>query len=170
MALSISKSKNPAQRLGSSNQQLPIRQPGTPIGATPLALFLGLGCWCDRCSKCASFFQCRRQIALSCRCRRFQILGYRSKSPRWVIAFKYEAEQAVTKGLQISVQVGKTGKLTPVADLTPVRLAGTTVRRHPTSTRQRRIFRLIPQSMTTTWCSGGWTGAVDQSPRPTVQG
>lgn len=56
-------------------------------------------------------------------------LGYRSKSPRWVIAFKYEAEQAVSKILGITVQVGKTGKMTPVADLTPVRLAGTTVKR-----------------------------------------
>jgi DNA ligase (NAD+) len=56
-------------------------------------------------------------------------LGARSKSPRWVIAFKYEAEQAVTKIVGITVQVGKTGKLTPVADLTPVPLAGTTVKR-----------------------------------------
>jgi DNA ligase (NAD+) len=56
-------------------------------------------------------------------------LGTRSKSPRWVIAFKYEAEQAVTKLVGITVQVGKTGKLTPVADLTPVPLAGTTVKR-----------------------------------------
>ena len=56
-------------------------------------------------------------------------LGARSKSPRWAIAFKYEAEQAVTKILNISVQVGKTGKLTPVADLVPVRLGGTTVKR-----------------------------------------
>ncbi|WP_165231032.1 NAD-dependent DNA ligase LigA [Aquisphaera insulae] len=56
-------------------------------------------------------------------------LGYRSKSPRWTIAFKYEAEQAITKIKNITVQVGKTGKLTPVADLEPVRLAGTTVKR-----------------------------------------
>jgi DNA ligase (NAD+) len=56
-------------------------------------------------------------------------LGARSKSPRWVIAYKYEAEQAITKITHISVQVGKTGKLTPVADLTPVRLGGTTVKR-----------------------------------------
>ncbi len=56
-------------------------------------------------------------------------LGYRSKSPRWVIAYKYEAEQAATRVLNIGVQVGKTGKLTPVADLQPVLLAGTTVRR-----------------------------------------
>lgn len=56
-------------------------------------------------------------------------LGSRSKSPRWAIAFKYEAEQAITKIVGISVQVGKTGKLTPVADLAPVLLAGTTVKR-----------------------------------------
>ena len=56
-------------------------------------------------------------------------LGMRSKSPRWVIAFKYAAEQAITKLRNITVQVGKTGKLTPVADLDPVALAGTTVRR-----------------------------------------
>jgi DNA ligase (NAD+) len=56
-------------------------------------------------------------------------LGARSKSPRWVIAFKYSAEQAVTKIVGITVQVGKTGKLTPVAELVPVELAGTTVRR-----------------------------------------
>jgi DNA ligase (NAD+) len=56
-------------------------------------------------------------------------LGTRSKSPRWVIAFKYEAEQAITRILNIGVQVGKSGKLTPVADLVPVVLAGTTVKR-----------------------------------------
>jgi DNA ligase (NAD+) len=61
--------------------------------------------------------------------RQRERLGTRSKSPRWVIAFKYAAEQAVTKVLGIGVQVGKTGKLTPVADLAPVALAGTTVRR-----------------------------------------
>jgi len=55
-------------------------------------------------------------------------LGARSKSPRWLIAFKYEAEQAVTTVLGISIFVGKTGKLTPVADLLPVALAGTTVK------------------------------------------
>ena len=56
-------------------------------------------------------------------------LGNRSKSPRWLIAYKYAAEQAVTKVVEIGVQVGKTGKLTPVAELSPVLLAGTTVRR-----------------------------------------
>jgi DNA ligase (NAD+) len=56
-------------------------------------------------------------------------LGARSKSPRWTIAFKYEAEQAITRLVGITIQVGKTGKLTPVAELEPVLLAGTTVRR-----------------------------------------
>ena len=56
-------------------------------------------------------------------------LGTRSKSPRWVIAYKYAAEQAITKIKEITVQVGKTGKLTPVAELAPVTLAGTTVKR-----------------------------------------
>ncbi len=56
-------------------------------------------------------------------------LGTRSKSPRWTIAFKYAAEQAITKIRGITVQVGKTGKLTPVAELDPVVLAGTTVKR-----------------------------------------
>ena len=56
-------------------------------------------------------------------------LGLRSKSPRWAIAYKYEPDQASTKVLNITVQVGKTGKLTPVADLEAVELAGTTVKR-----------------------------------------
>ena len=54
-------------------------------------------------------------------------LGARSKAPRWCIAYKFAAEQAVTKLLDIRVQVGKLGTLTPVADLEPVQLAGTTV-------------------------------------------
>lgn len=56
-------------------------------------------------------------------------LGARTKSPRWVIAFKYEAEQAITRIESVSVQVGKTGKVTPVAELSPVTLAGTVVKR-----------------------------------------
>ncbi len=54
-------------------------------------------------------------------------LGMRSKSPRWVVAYKFAAEQALTRLNAIDVQVGKTGKLTPVARLEPVHLAGTTV-------------------------------------------
>src|SRR5262249_969575 len=53
-------------------------------------------------------------------------LGMTSKSPRWVIAFKFAAEQAMTKLVSIEVHVGKLGTLTPVANLEPVKLAGTT--------------------------------------------
>lgn len=56
-------------------------------------------------------------------------LGATSKSPRWVIAYKYPAQTARTKLLAITVQVGKTGTLTPVAEMEPVALAGTTVKR-----------------------------------------
>jgi DNA ligase (NAD+) len=56
-------------------------------------------------------------------------LGMTSKAPRWVVAYKFAAEQALTKLLKIEVQVGKTGTLTPVGHLEPVRLAGTTVSR-----------------------------------------
>jgi len=54
-------------------------------------------------------------------------LGATAKSPRWAIAYKYAAEQAETRLLEIRVQVGKTGALTPVADLEPVSLSGSTV-------------------------------------------
>jgi DNA ligase (NAD+) len=56
-------------------------------------------------------------------------LGMTSKAPRWVVAYKFEAEQAATKLLSIDIQVGKTGALTPVANLSPIKLAGTTVSR-----------------------------------------
>ena len=56
-------------------------------------------------------------------------LGSTSKAPRWQVAYKYAPEQAVTKLQKIEVQVGKTGKLTPVAHLDPVPLSGTTVAR-----------------------------------------
>ena len=54
-------------------------------------------------------------------------LGATSKSPRWVIAYKFEKYEATTRLNDIRVQVGKTGTITPVADLEPVELAGTTV-------------------------------------------
>ncbi len=57
------------------------------------------------------------------------ILGMTSKSPRWAIAYKFPAERAVTKLKSITVQVGRVGSLTPVAELEPVLLAGTTVKR-----------------------------------------
>ena len=56
-------------------------------------------------------------------------LGNTSKAPRWVSAYKFEAEQGTTRLREITIQVGKTGALTPVANLDPVRLAGTTVTR-----------------------------------------
>ncbi|NOY36677.1 MAG: NAD-dependent DNA ligase LigA [Chlorobi bacterium] len=56
-------------------------------------------------------------------------LGSTAKSPRWAIAYKYKAEQAKTRLLSISYQVGRTGTVTPVANLDPVLLAGTTVKR-----------------------------------------
>ncbi len=55
--------------------------------------------------------------------------GTTNKAPRWAIAYKYAARQATTQVLSISVQVGRTGALTPVANLEPVSLAGTTVSR-----------------------------------------
>lgn len=55
------------------------------------------------------------------------ILGATAKSPRWAIAYKYEAEKAETRIKDIRLQVGKTGTLTPVADLEPVQLSGSTV-------------------------------------------
>ena len=55
--------------------------------------------------------------------------GSTSKFPRWAIAYKYPAEQATTRIREIVVQVGRTGALTPVAELEPVELAGTTVSR-----------------------------------------
>lgn len=58
-----------------------------------------------------------------------ETLGSTSKSPRWVIAYKIEKYEAVTKLLEIRTQIGKTGTVTPVAELEPVQLAGTTVSR-----------------------------------------
>jgi len=55
--------------------------------------------------------------------------GFTAKAPRWAIAYKYEAEQAETKLKGITIQVGRTGSLTPVAELEPVHLAGTVVKR-----------------------------------------
>ncbi|WP_025162318.1 NAD-dependent DNA ligase LigA [Paraclostridium bifermentans] len=58
-----------------------------------------------------------------------EIMGYTAKSPRWAIAYKFPAEQKKTKLIDIIVEVGRTGTITPTAILEPVRLAGTTVSR-----------------------------------------
>ncbi|MBI5140300.1 MAG: NAD-dependent DNA ligase LigA [Candidatus Vogelbacteria bacterium] len=69
-------------------------------------------------------------VVLKVDSRKFQsILGYTGKAPRWAIAFKFRAKQATTKLLDIKIQVGRTGKLTPVAVLDSVLLAGSTVSR-----------------------------------------
>ena len=58
-----------------------------------------------------------------------QELGFTAKSPRWAISYKYKAAEVETKLLSVSYQVGRTGAITPVANLQPVLLAGTTVKR-----------------------------------------
>lgn len=58
-----------------------------------------------------------------------QMLGYTAKSPRWAIAYKFQAERACTKLKSVSFQVGRTGAVTPVANLEPVQLSGTIVKR-----------------------------------------
>ena len=58
-----------------------------------------------------------------------EILGYTAKSPRWAISYKYQSESVSTLLESVSYQVGRTGNVTPVANLKPVQLAGTTVKR-----------------------------------------
>lgn len=74
-----------------------------------------------------------------------KLLGHTAKSPRWAIAWKFEKFEATTQLLDIRVQVGRGGTVTPVADLAPVQLAGTTVRRaslHNADEVERKDIRI----------------------------
>ena len=61
--------------------------------------------------------------------RQQRALGFTAKSPRWAIAYKFKAERACTRLIDVTYQVGRTGAVTPVANMEPVQLAGTTVKR-----------------------------------------
>ena len=61
--------------------------------------------------------------------RQQRALGFTAKSPRWAIAYKFKAERECTRLLEVTYQVGRTGAVTPVANMEPVQLAGTTVKR-----------------------------------------
>ena len=76
---------------------------------------------------------------------KYETLGSTSKSPRWAMAYKYEPEQAETLLKEITIQVGRTGVLTPVAELEPVLVSGTTVSRatlHNEDEIQRKDIRV----------------------------
>jgi len=75
----------------------------------------------------------------------YETLGSTAKSPRWAVAYKYEPEQAETLLKKITIQIGRTGVLTPVAELEPVQLAGTLVKRatlHNEDEIQRKDIRV----------------------------
>ena len=73
-------------------------------------------------------------------------MGYTQKSPRWAIAYKFPAEEVVSKLLDIELSIGRTGVVTPTAILEPVRVAGTTVSRaslHNEDLYMKEIFVLV---------------------------
>jgi DNA ligase (NAD+) len=71
-----------------------------------------------------------------------QELGFTAKSPRWAISYKFKAERVETELLAVTYQVGRTGAVTPVANLKPVLLAGTTVKRATLHNADEIIERL----------------------------
>ena len=77
--------------------------------------------------------------------------GSTSKAPRWAMAYKFAAERAETKLLSISVQVGRTGVLTPVAELEPVLLAGRPCRARPCTTATRSSARTSGWGTSFSW-------------------
>ena len=98
------------------------------------------------------------------------MLGTTSKFPRWAVAYKYPPEGVQTRVSQISVQVGRTGALTPVADLEPILLAGSTISR-ATLHNADEVARLDVRVGDTVWIAKGGDVipkviAVDASKRP----
>ena len=83
-----------------------------------------------------------------------KLLGFTAKSPRWAIAYKYKSESAPTKLIEITYQVGRTGAITPVANLEPVLLAGTTVKRASLH-NSNEIKRLDLHQGDTVWVEKG---------------
>lgn len=97
-------------------------------------------------------------------------LGYTAKSPRWATAFKFKAQRARTRLIGITLQVGRTGAVTPVAELEPVRLAGSTIRR-ATLHNEDEIKRLDLRLGDTVFLEKGGdvipkVVAVDEAARP----
>ena len=97
-----------------------------------------------------------------------QLLGYTAKTPRWAIAYKFQAERQATRLTHISYQVGRTGIVTPVANLEPVQLSGTIVKR-ATLHNEDFIRQLGIQNGDMVWVEKGGeiipkiTGKVEQS-------
>lgn len=77
-----------------------------------------------------------------------RVLGTTAKVPKWAVAYKFKAEQALTRLVSIDFQVGRTGAVTPVANLEPVQLAGTTVRRATLhNAEQMAMLNIRPRDM-----------------------
>ena len=111
-----------------------------------------------------------------------EVLGTTDKFPRWSIAFKFPAQETVTKLLKITWEVGRTGKLTPLAHLSPVDICGVTVKRATLNNYDdicrkrvrigsevwvRRSNDVIPEIMGVVWDGEGEAPETDIQP-PTV--